>query len=348
MAIKRAIIHEVRREEDGGAITKNLREEENSVSGMNAKLTQDLIDLFPSSLNFGEFGVDGDAAIQPPFEQELIRFYDDELKCSDFVTMTKTMSNRFNNIMCEPSLGNVKGGYLVFYQYTARAQEWLAVVLLTTREGVGLTDSLDTVSRHILDIDKLHLGATVNLTHWKGEVGTRYLRFKTGLAKDMRDYFEKFIGCLRDKHAATVETKALKEAIQQHSSVALELDQEEAQQRVESAHQFISEKLRKNEPVFLNEVANYVFPESPQEFIEYATENHQVGNELSINKSILRSYQKLSGRGAGISITFDRNMLGSTVIYDNGNLTFTAIPKNLEKQILEEEQERKKQNDTTD
>ena len=46
MAINHVIIHEVKRDVDGGQVDENLREETNNAAGLAGSLTDDLISLF--------------------------------------------------------------------------------------------------------------------------------------------------------------------------------------------------------------------------------------------------------------------------------------------------------------
>ncbi|MFA1571911.1 nucleoid-associated protein [Vibrio tasmaniensis 1F-187] len=79
MAIKNVILHEVTRDKDGAPVVTNLRDEENSTEGLGSKLTEQLIELFSqSTLNIGEFGVDGDPTLEPAFEQQLKRLHNKE------------------------------------------------------------------------------------------------------------------------------------------------------------------------------------------------------------------------------------------------------------------------------
>lgn len=81
MSIKNVILHEVTREKDGDPVIKNLRDEENSTDGLGIKLTEQLIELFSqSTLNIGEFGVDGDSTLEPAFEH--IKFTASSLLCA--------------------------------------------------------------------------------------------------------------------------------------------------------------------------------------------------------------------------------------------------------------------------
>ena len=83
MSINYVIIHEVKRIEDGGEVTENLRATVNNPNGLAGDLTDSLISLFShSTLNIGEFAVDGDNAAEPPFEQTLKNHYD-HLTCDN-------------------------------------------------------------------------------------------------------------------------------------------------------------------------------------------------------------------------------------------------------------------------
>jgi nucleoid-associated protein len=88
VAINHVILHEVKRKGDGDPVIENYRADENNASGLAGALTDSLIDLFThSTLNIGEFAVDGDANLIPAFEQTLQDHYE-HLTCDDFVAMT--------------------------------------------------------------------------------------------------------------------------------------------------------------------------------------------------------------------------------------------------------------------
>ncbi len=209
MAIKNVILHEVTRKNDGDPVVTNLRDEENLIEGLGSKLTEQLIELFSqSTLNIGEFGVDGDSTLEPAFEQQLKRLQNKE---KTFVETTKDMAERFADIIREPKLQSVKGGILAFYMYEYRENTLLAITVLNRIDGINASKDLDLSSATIIDLNRLHLGASINLTDWDEGLSTRYIKFKTGRSVEMRDYFESFIGCQRDKQAATRETSALKQ-----------------------------------------------------------------------------------------------------------------------------------------
>ena len=341
MAIEHVIIHVIRREKDGDPLFKNLRKVESN--GHALEISEQLIDLFGSaSLGVGEFGVNGDTDVEPSFEQKLKLYYSKNqatggMECNDFVGLTQELANSYQNIVESKQLQSVKGGYLVFYQYSARGDDWLAVAILNKTAGIDVSDEdLNTVARQILDLKKLHLAASVNLSQWDAGLTTRYIRFKTGLAAEIRDYFEEYIGCQRDKLAATTETKGLKVAIKDFSKNSCNLDEDQTSEKLSAAHGFITQQQKAKQPILLDHVANHVFPDNAKAFTKQAIEKHNLSNELAIDKSVLRTYQKISARSKKISISFDRDMLNKEITYENGVLTITDIPDTLRSAIEEE------------
>ncbi|WP_110457411.1 nucleoid-associated protein [Shewanella algidipiscicola] len=345
MAINHVIIHEVKRDEDGEAVSENLRSTENNAVGLAGSLTDSLITLFShSTLNIGEFAVDGDNSLIPPFEQGIKNHYQN-LNCRDFVEMTRRMASRYAQIMRRPNLQSVKGGLLVFYEYESYGKTWLALAVLQRSEGYNASPTLELEPSQIIDINKLHLGAAINLTDWEEDLSNRYIKFKTGTAAEVRDYFEEYIGCQRDKQAAILETKNLKKAVQDYAQNSLNLSEVDTQQKIDDAHGFIKEKLQSGKEVKLSDLANRVFPESPDDFLTVARNTYDVGEEIAISNAELKKYLRISGKAGGVSISFDRNLLGSQVIYsDDCKLTFNEIPATLKAEITEELNSRRQSN----
>lgn len=337
MAIKNVILHEVTRKKDGEMIVKNLREVENSTAGLGEKLTEQLIELFSqSNLNIGEFGVNGDPSLEPAFEQQLKNFHDNK---ATFVETTKAMATRFADIISEPKLQSVKGGILAFYVYEYKGSTLLAVTVLNRIDGINASEELDLSSSTIIDLNRLHLGASINISDWDEGLSSRYIKFKTGRSVDMRDYFESFIGCQRDKQAASRETTALKNAIKSYST-ELKLDNDTMQSKLDSAHNFILEQQKSGKEILLSHVANAVFPDSTEDFLKVArNDEHQLSEQIEISPAELKRYVRLSGRGKGIAISFDNELLGKTVTYKGGQLIFDEIPHSLKQSILELQRE---------
>ncbi|KZN39831.1 nucleoid-associated protein [Pseudoalteromonas luteoviolacea] len=344
MAIKHLIVHVVKRDKDGEKLFTQHKEEENKLDDSSSVLTNGLLDIFKSAhLNIGEFALDGDTESTPIFEKRLSEYYKedhDKLQCTNFVELTTRLAKHFEHVLVQDSLHSVKGGYLVFYEYEQSGHQWLAVAILTKSDGVDISNNLEVVLSQILDLGKLQLGATVNLTQWHDQLTSRYIKFRKGVGKEFRDYFEKFVGCQRDKDAAKQETRFLKAAIEGYS-IQSGFSKEVTSQKVERAHSHIKECIKEGTTVTLTGVANAVFPNESNEFSIYAKQEHNISEEVAIDNSTLNTYLKISGRGKGISISFDRELLDNVIKYEDDKLIFEQIPDSLRKDIEQELEKRK-------
>lgn len=337
--INHLILHEVTRRKDGESFKQNLRDTENNLDGITGEFADSLGGLFTkSNLNLGEFGVDGDPTVQPVFEQFLNTYYSQlDLTCNDFVELTKKMAKRFAVMIEIGGKQNVKGGLFVFYEYELHNKLWLAIAILQRSDAYHADNKdLELEASEVIDIERLHLGATVNLTDWSQGQSKRYIKFKAGLAKDLRDYFEEYIGCQRDKSIAKTETKALKAAISGYASDVLSLTSDKQQEKLDLAHTFIKEKQDNDEEVELSCLAKHLFPENDESFLTYTKKNHDLGETVSIDNSGLRSFRRITGKNKDVSISFNRELLGKTVHYSNGKLTFDLLPDKLKEAIEEE------------
>lgn len=344
MAIQHIVIHIIKRNENGDDLFIKLRDVVNPLAGLSVDLADQLLNLFDeASLHKGEFGVDGDNTVQPLFEQKLNSYYTEGLEVANFIGLTKELATNYQNIL-ENNIA-IKGGYLVYYQYEKNDDKWLGVAIVPRKGGFDITDNdADVIESNLLELSKLHLGAAINLSKWKLGIDSRYIGFKTGQAKEVREYFENYIGCQRDKQAIKVETRKLRDAVRQQAK-SIGLNDIQAQERVDVAHAHIQQRIKDKQPVLLSIVANAVFPENPQAFITKATNEFDLGEELTIDNSELKRYKKLAGNTKNINVSFDRKMLGESVIFEpadpndeNGEdvLHISAVPVTLKQAILEE------------
>jgi nucleoid-associated protein len=344
MAIQHIAIHIIKREANGDPLFVKLRDAVNPLAGLSGELADQLLSLFDeANLNKGEFGVDGDNTVVPVFEQKLNNYYTDELEIANFIGLTKELATNYKTILDFNAA--IKGGYLVYYQYEKSGDKWFGTAVIPRKDGFDITDAnADVIESNLLELSKLHLGAAINLSKWKLGIDSRYISFRTGQAKDIRDYFENYIGCQRDKNAIKIETRKLRDAVRQQAK-SIGLDDVQAQERVDIAYSHIKQQIKDNRPVLLSVIANAVFPENPQDFVTKATNDFDLGEELTIDSSELKRFNKLAGNTKNINVSFDRKMLGDSIIYEPADphdedskdvLHISAIPVSLKHAIIEE------------
>lgn len=337
MGIQSIIIHEVRRTKDGGPLIVNYKSEENDLSTLEDELKDSLLELFiKSNLNFGEFALDGKPELEPAFEQTLRRYFVENNDCSNFVDMTVEFAKSYAAIIGENKLSSVKGGYLVFYIYKVKGKSCLAIAIVNKTKGADVTNDLEFVASHLLNLSMLHLGASINISDWQSELSHRYVKFKAGRASDIRDYFEAFIGCQLDKKAAQTETRELRKAIQEFSKNTLNLDQDTIDKNLRDVHSFISEKQKNEETILLSSIAKHIFPDNDEEFLTYASNERKISEFIQIDSTTLRSFKKISFKSSKFSLSFERELLGNQFKFENGILTITDLPEKLRQELEEE------------
>ncbi|RDF32087.1 nucleoid-associated protein, partial [Acinetobacter baumannii] len=67
-----------------------------------------------------------------------------------------------------------------FFEFKGDEHTKLAVAVINKSNATDINPDLNFIAKEILDLDKLHLGATINITEWRDEFSERYIRFKNG------------------------------------------------------------------------------------------------------------------------------------------------------------------------
>ncbi|ALH95667.1 nucleoid-associated protein [Acinetobacter equi] len=319
MSIQHIIVHEIRRIKEDKKSTENLiiniKDKENDLSSLSTELKVQLLKLFSSTgLMVGQFSIGNDTDKQPVFEQVLDKFYNED-SCLDFVEMTRELATFFQNFLDVNK--SISGGFLVIFEFKGDEHTKLAIAVINKSNATDINPDLDFIAREILDLDKLHLGATINITGWRDEFAERYIRFKNGQSEHVTDYFQKFIGCEIDTEAAVEETKKLREAIEKFASEQLMLPQEEVDQHLSKAYGYINECIRKGDDVILENISKSIFPEVSDVFFEFASVGHNLSGIIKINTTELKGFMKLSSKRKGLSITFSRELLHNQINFED-------------------------------
>lgn len=326
MGIQHIIVHEIRRIKENKKSTETLivkiKNSENDLKNLKSELARDLLKLFSrSSLMVGQFSVGKDASIKPAFEQVLDKFYIEET-CLNFVDMSKELAIYFQKFLEENK--SISGGFLVFFEFKGDEHTKLAVAVIKKSNATDINPDLDFIAKEILDLEKLHLGASVNITEWQDDLSERYIRFKNGQSDNVTDYFQNFIGCVVDKEAANEETKKLKEAIESFTLMNLKLSQSDADEYLSLAHGYINECITKGDDVVLLNIAKHVFPSNSDDFFEYASDGHNLSGILQISSSELKGFKKFSSSRKDLSITFAKALLNDKIKFENDMLKINS------------------------
>lgn len=319
MSIQHIIVHEIRRVKEDKKSTETLvvkiKDTENDLRTLSGELAEQLLKLFSrSSLMVGQFSIGSDTEKKPAFEQVIDNFYSGD-NCVDFIEMTRELAQYFKTFLVENK--SITGGFLVFFEFKGDEHTKLAVAVINKSNATDINPDLDFIAKEILDLDKLHLGATINITEWRSDIYDRYIRFKNGQSENVTDYFQKFIGCVVDRQAADEETRKLKEAIESFTKNKLKLEQSDADDYLALAHSYINECISKGDDVVLLNIAKHVFTANSDDFFEYASEGHNLSGILQISTSELKGFKKFSSSRKDLSITFAKALLNDKIKFED-------------------------------
>lgn len=234
--------------------------------------------------------------------------------------------------------GTVETGFLIFFQYEYLATQYLMIALLNTRSHVEVTNSLDLSAREHLDLAKMQLAVRFDLTQWDIQPEQqRYVSFIKGrMGRKVSDFFMQFVGC-EELVDVKQQNKQLISSVDAYLA-SESLDPQEQHQHREEVKSYFKEKIDAGESLSVNELANRL-PQNEETSSNFKafTESLDVPLEKEIqpDPAALKQLAKFTGQGGGVSVSFERKLMGDRVFYDpaTDTLTIRGIPPNLKDQL---------------
>lgn len=337
MSISNLIVHEIQKHPNQQKALLVARPTEIAMDEQANSLSKKINDLFNrSGMNTGRF-------THPAGSQEgsqlpaLLKQYFTGASFSNFTEFSKECAVEYIRHL-EP-LEEVEGGFLWFHHYQVNEVHFLLIALLKRKQGVVLNSELSLEKIDQIEMEKLHMALRINLSAWQADDDIRYIAFRFGQARKIEsDYFRAFLGC--DEPAqASKETRKLVD-LTSFFCQQQKLPQKEASELKQVVSDECFEKLEENEPVELTDIASKVASRFSEEdartFMEMAeSESFQLEREMFVEKASLRKLTRYSGSDRSLTLSFDSELLGESIVFDenNGSLTITELPKSLLNQL---------------
>ncbi|TBR44975.1 nucleoid-associated protein [Marinomonas agarivorans] len=337
MSISNLIIHEVQKQSNDSKALLIARPNAIEIDDQTKQFSAKITDLFNrSGMNTGKFSNPNGSEDGSKLPKLLVEYFDGD-GFRDFAEFSKACAVEYIRHL-EPVEG-AEGGLLWFHHYQVNEAHFLLVALLKRKQGVVLNTDLSLEQINQVEMDKLHMAMRINLTAWKAQDDARYIAFRLGRAlKPESDYFTAFLGCNEPVQAAR-ETRKLVElttAFCQEKSVP----QKAALELKKAVSEHCLEKVEDREPVELTDIADrvkeYFSPEDASSFLELAaSESFQLEKEIFVEKAGLRKLTRYSGSNRSLSLSFDSDLLGDAIRFDEttNSLTITDLPKSLLNQL---------------
>jgi nucleoid-associated protein len=211
--------------------------------------------------------------------------------------------------------------------------------MLKRKKGIGLSVDLSLSQIEQIETEKLHMSLRINLTAWQAGDEGRYISFRFGRApKSESEYFTQFIGCDEPKVAAKETRKLVDLTSAFCQSEGLPSKQANEFKKVVSEH--CKAKAQDREPLAIKDIASQVESrfsiEQANKFLEIAdSDSFKMEKEIFVEKAALKKLTRLSGSSRALTLSFDSELLGESVVFDadSGTLIIKELPKSLLKQL---------------
>lgn len=331
IAVKHLVIHYLQKQE--GQTQIHLRSDELPINEKVTQFVSQLHHSYSSKPAKGYCVFIGDK--NPQFAEGLQAYRRQELPFYHFVTnSTDVLKQELDKYAFDES------GYLVFCHYQFMASDYLLITLVNIKEHYALNSELEiNASRH-LDMTSMNLAARIDLTAMVAEPDSRkYISFIRGRAgRKVADFFLDFLGC-EEGVDAKAQSQAVVSVVEEYLQEQ-QFDKYEKDQARHDLFAYCKEKISLGEEANLTELAQVVAKEEAERFESfYQAQGYQLEDEFPIDKKTVSNMVKFSGSGKGVSISFERKLLGDRVIYDpqSDRLTIIGIPPNLKDQLTRAE-----------
>ena len=234
--------------------------------------------------------------------------------------------------------GFLESGFLLIASYLERGHDHLVVAFLPNKEGVAIAPDLSVDRSSLLDINRVFLAATINLSEWQEEPeSTSYISFLKGrVGRKIADFFLDFLGCT-EGYNVKKQTQQLVETVQNYVQEH-DLEPAQAQAVRQSVYEICDTSWKNDEPVRVADLSEQLAQAvtTGQSFADYtATLAEPLPEELRTDRSTVRKLVKFQGQGVGLSVGFDQQLLGERVEYHpaTDTLTIRGTPPNLRDQL---------------
>jgi nucleoid-associated protein len=253
-----------------------------------------------------------------------------------FVPFTKTAGDLLLKSLVDT--GQVETGFVLFVHYEYLATQYLLVTLLNTKAHVEINQQLELNSREHLDLAKMQLAVRIDLTQYRIQSEQqRYVSFIKGrMGRKVSDFFMQFVGC-EEKVDVKQQNKQLISSVETYLA-GEGLDAEEKTAHRTEVSNYFKQQIDSGDSIRISELAEKLpRDEDNQRYFAQFTQGLEtpIEPEVQPDPAAIRQLAKFSGQGGGVSLSFDRKLLGDRIIYhpDSDTLTIKGIPPNLKDQL---------------
>ncbi len=327
MTILNVTLHQITKNEQEELVV-NFRSENLEQNANSESLVSELHRAFnlKASKGFGTFNSDGD------FKGWLDSVRSDG---ASFYEFSQKSAQRLKDELSKYPFADE--GTFVIAEYQSLATDYLFIGLLPSNQSLSVTDGLDISGTDYLDISKMDIAATVNLSEYEtNSDSNRYLTYIKGRAgRKIADFFLDFLQAETGLNTKQ-QNQVLAQAVQDFVSDS-KLEKEEAVSYKKQVVDYCSDQLKHGDEIQVRELSGELpANEDGVSFFDYTEEQgYELDDSFPADRATIRKLTKFTGSGGGLSISFEALLLGERVFYDpeTDTLTIKGTPPNLRDQL---------------
>ncbi|STY63028.1 nucleoid-associated protein YejK [Mannheimia haemolytica] len=228
------------------------------------------------------------------------------------------------------------GGTFILCRYTFLATEYLFIALIDSRNSMLVDEQLEIKRTQYLEITQYDIACRINLTELKLDAtSNRYLTFVKGrVGRKIADFFMDFLSA-EEGFNPQLQNQTLLQAVSDYCEQG-ELSAPQTREVKKQVFDYCKGQINSGEEIALNELSNALPTLNEIDFAQF-TQEQAYGLEENIPpmRNALKTLTKFSGSGKGVTISFNAELLGERLIWDelNDTLTIKGLPANLRDQL---------------
>lgn len=228
------------------------------------------------------------------------------------------------------------GGTFILCRYTFLATEYLFIALIDSRNSMLVDEQLEIKRTQYLEIAQYDIACRINLTELKLDAtSNRYLTFVKGrVGRKIADFFMDFLSA-EEGFNPQLQNQTLLQAVSDYCEQG-ELSAPQTREVKKQVFDYCKGQINSGEEIALNELSNALPTLNEIDFAQF-TQEQEYGLEENIPpmRNALKTLTKFSGSGKGVTISFNAELLGERLIWDelNDTLTIKGLPANLRDQL---------------
>lgn len=265
------------------------------------------------------------------FAQQLNRLLEKE---TDFLPFSHSCAKMLATELAKYPFAD--GGTFILCRYTFLATEYLFIALIDSRNSMLVDEKLEIKRTQYLEIAQYDIACRINLTELKLDAtSNRYLTFVKGrVGRKIADFFMDFLSA-EEGFNPQVQNQTLLQAVSDYCEQG-ELSAPQTREVKKQVFDYCKGQINSGEEIALDELSNAMPTLNEIDFAQF-TQAQEYGLEENIPpmRNALKTLTKFSGSGKGVTISFNAELLGERLIWDelNDTLTIKGLPANLRDQL---------------